>query len=71
MPPGCRALLYVVRAAGAHFGPLITSDLLDLIFAAIKHTNRFVRETGYYVCNELVKVVQEDTVEQLNLVSRT
>lgn len=29
-------------------------DLLDLIFQALTHTNRFVRETGFSVCGALV-----------------
>lgn len=32
----------------------LTKDLLDLIFTALTHTNRFVRETGFNVCAALV-----------------
>jgi len=65
----CRALHHVTQACGASFGPQLDGSLIDLVFNAIKHTNRFVRETGYYVCNEFVKIVQEDVAAELNLVS--
>ncbi|CAH1792996.1 unnamed protein product [Owenia fusiformis] len=44
----------VVEGCGPLFNPYIDQTLLDLIFAALTHTNRFVRETGYYVCATLV-----------------
>eukprot|EP00730_Choanoeca_flexa_P013976 TRINITY_DN5932_c0_g1_i1.p1 TRINITY_DN5932_c0_g1~~TRINITY_DN5932_c0_g1_i1.p1 ORF type:complete len:673 (+),score=171.76 TRINITY_DN5932_c0_g1_i1:2-2020(+) len=64
---GCKALHHVTKACGAKFGPQLDKGLIDLVFKAIKHTNRFVRETGYYVCNEFVGVAQEDVADQLDL----
>ena len=67
--PSSRALHHVTQACGAAFSSELDSDLIDLVFNAIRHKNRFVRETGYYVCNEFVKIVQEETAPTLNLVS--
>ncbi|EDQ91390.1 uncharacterized protein MONBRDRAFT_23736 [Monosiga brevicollis MX1] len=57
---GCKALRQIAEACGPAFAPYITSDLLELVFAAIAHTNRFVRETGYYLCNQFVRIIRED-----------
>ncbi|WAR18431.1 hypothetical protein MAR_000269 [Mya arenaria] len=44
----------IIEGLGQAFNPFVDQDLLDLIFRALTHTNRFVRETGYYVCSSLV-----------------
>ncbi|XP_072032350.1 uncharacterized protein [Amphiura filiformis] len=49
-----RCLQSVIEGCGQYFLPHVTQDLLDLVFQALTHTNRFVRETGYYVCGTLV-----------------
>ncbi|XP_038077963.1 uncharacterized protein LOC119745577 [Patiria miniata] len=49
-----KCLESVINGCGPHFVPFITQDLLDLIFQTLTHTNRFVRETGYYVMSSLV-----------------
>jgi len=49
-----KCLQAMIDGCGSAFNPFITQDLLDLIFTALNHTNRFVRETGYYVCASLV-----------------
>lgn len=49
-----RCLQYIIEGLGHNFNPYVDQDLLDLIFRALTHTNRFVRETGYYVCSSLV-----------------
>ncbi|XP_076321586.1 uncharacterized protein LOC143231011 [Tachypleus tridentatus] len=49
-----KCLQAVVDGCGTEFWPSITQELLDLLFQALKHTNRFVRETGYYVLGSLV-----------------
>lgn len=36
------------------FLEFVDQELLDLIFLSLRHTNRFVRETGYYVCASIV-----------------
>ena len=51
-----RALQRVVESCGAAFEPHLTSDLLQLVFTALHHTNRFVRETGYNVIAAIVKI---------------
>jgi len=49
-----RCLQSIIEGLGSGFNEYIDQDLLDLIFRALTHTNRFVRETGYYVCASLV-----------------
>lgn len=65
----CRALLEVVKGLGSRFAPLLDSALLDLIFSALPHSNRFVRESGYYLCAELVQVLTEDCIGDTSVVS--
>ena len=49
-----RCLQSVIQGCGHEFNDYVDQELLDLIFRALTHTNRFVRETGYYVCSSLV-----------------
>ncbi len=49
-----RCLEAVIKGCGTAFNVHIDQELLDLIFHSLNHTNRFVRETGYYVCGALV-----------------
>ena len=51
-PHSC--LQRVVEGCGQEFQPYIDPDLMELIFRALHHTNRFVRETGYHVCGAIV-----------------
>lgn len=51
-----RSLQSVIEGCGRAFNEHITQDLLDLIFQALNHTNRFVRETGYQLCASLVSL---------------
>ncbi|RMX42240.1 hypothetical protein pdam_00011613 [Pocillopora damicornis] len=51
-----RCLQSVIEGCGRAFNEYITQDLLDLIFQALNHTNRFVRETGYQLCASLVSL---------------
>lgn len=44
----------MIDGCGVQFNSQIDQDLLNLLFSALVHTNRFVRETGYYVCASLV-----------------
>ena len=44
----------MIDGCGVNFNDKIDQELLDLIFTALDHTNRFVRETGYQVCGALV-----------------
>ena len=49
-----KCLQAMIDGSGADFQPFVEDELLELIFTALAHTNRFVRETGYYVCSSLV-----------------
>ena len=40
---------------GAGFAAFVNSDLLQLIFDSLCHTNRFVRETGYKTLAAIIK----------------
>jgi hypothetical protein len=35
------------------FAPFVNQELLDLIFRTLSHTNRFVRENGFFTCQIL------------------
>lgn len=49
-----RCLQSMVDGCGENFKQFITNDFLELLFSTLSHTNRFVRETGYYVLGSLV-----------------
>lgn len=49
-----KCLQFMVDGCGENFKPFITNDFLELLFSTLSHTNRFVRETGYYVLGSLV-----------------
>nr|CAD7395536.1 unnamed protein product [Timema poppensis] len=49
-----KCLQAMIEGCGTNFQPFVEEDLLSLIFQTLTHTNRFVRETGYYVCSALV-----------------
>ncbi|KAG8191252.1 hypothetical protein JTE90_003264 [Oedothorax gibbosus] len=49
-----KCLQFMVDGCGENFKPHITNDFLELLFRTLSHTNRFVRETGYYVLGSLV-----------------
>ncbi|GAB1608917.1 uncharacterized protein LOC115226077, partial [Argonauta hians] len=52
-----KCLQSVIVGCGTGFNSQVDQQVLDLIFLALKHTNRFVRETGFYVCSALVNCV--------------
>lgn len=49
-----KCLQSVIGGCGYAFNEFVDQELLDLIFSTLTHTNRFVRETGFYVCSALV-----------------
>lgn len=61
-----KCLQFMIEGCGNDFNPFVTQELLDLIFSALGHENRFVRETGYYVCASLVNIGQPDENEDNN-----
>nr|XP_006824606.1 PREDICTED: uncharacterized protein LOC102801544 [Saccoglossus kowalevskii] len=58
-----KCLQCVIVGCGTQFSEQITQDLLDLLFQALTHTNRFVRETGYYVCSAIVSCGSQEEDE--------
>ena len=44
---------------GTEFRCEFNAELLELITTTLNHTNRFVRETGYYVCTTLISACSE------------
>eukprot|EP00041_Stephanoeca_diplocostata_P031731 m.995258 g.995258 ORF g.995258 m.995258 type:complete len:648 (-) comp24016_c0_seq8:1667-3610(-) len=56
----CKALLEICRATKQRFTPHITQEVVGLITATLQHTNRFVRETAFYICGELSSVIHEN-----------
>ncbi|XP_078313834.1 uncharacterized protein LOC111130281 [Crassostrea virginica] len=69
-----KCLQSVVDNCGHLFNECVDQELLKLIFQALDHTNRFVRETGYYVCSSLVSIGVKDketlALEEENAVYR-
>ncbi|XP_060077620.1 uncharacterized protein LOC132557146, partial [Ylistrum balloti] len=60
-----KCLQSVVEGCSHQFAEFVNQELLDLIFRALKHTNRFVRETGFYVCASIVATgLSEEAMEQ-------
>ncbi|XP_076807536.1 uncharacterized protein LOC143450754 [Clavelina lepadiformis] len=57
-----KCLQCMIEGCGKTFNPYITQELLNLLFSALNHTNRFVRETGYNVCAAIVRCGQTDGV---------
>jgi len=49
-----KALEAMIIGSATGFLPYIDQELLALLFTALNHTNRFVRETGFNVCAALV-----------------
>ena len=50
-----KGLQSIIEGCGESFLRFVNMELLDLIFETLDHTNRFVRETGYYVCASLAR----------------
>ena len=50
-----KGLQAVIQGCGEYFLQFLNFDLLNLVFETLNHTNRFVRETGYYVCSSLAR----------------
>lgn len=64
-----KCLQAMIDGCGASFQIWINQELLDLLFQALKHTNRFVRETGFYVLGSLVScgpIENGDNKTQIN-----
>ena len=50
-----KSLQAVIEGCGERFHEFISQALLKLVFDTLNHTNRFVRETGFYVCAALAR----------------
>lgn len=48
-----KGLQSIIEGCGKDFLNFMNLDVLNLIFETLKHDNRFVRETGYYLCASL------------------
>ena len=48
------ALKFAVEGCGTRFQPHITKELVELLFKTLSHTNRFVRETSFYVLAAII-----------------
>ena len=55
-----KCLQSIVQGCGYSFTERIDSDLLELIFVATRHTNRFVRETGYHTLSSIIEAASSD-----------
>jgi len=54
-----KCLQHMVEGCGTEFRCEFNAELLELITTTLNHTNRFVRETGYYVCTTLISACSE------------
>ena len=60
-----KILLNSVAGLGTKFAPMIDAPLLDIVKESLHHTNRYVRETGYFVCRELFASAAPENLESL------
>ena len=60
-----KALQYILEALGEEFRDRITPELLGLVYNALYHPNRFVRETGLFVLRGVVCTLGQEGVKQL------
>lgn len=58
-----KCLEYMVEGCGSGFLPYITPDLVELIVTSLKHTNRFVRETGYNTLTSFLRTGKLSVME--------
>ncbi|KAK7788464.1 hypothetical protein R5R35_012208 [Gryllus longicercus] len=55
-----KCLQAMIDGCGTNFQPFVDEELLELVFQTLTHTNRFVRETGFFVCSSLVSCGNSD-----------
>ena len=46
---------YMVEGCASKFQPFLDQNLFDLTRVCLGHTNRFVRETGFYTLSSFIK----------------
>ena len=51
-----QAMQHIIEGCGEKFQPEATPELRDLIYRALLHPNRFVRETCYHILATLCRV---------------
>ena len=65
-----KCLHVMITGCGDHFENQLDKDLVFFLFKALKHENRFVRETGFYVFAELfVSKLRIEQNQMLNEIS--
>lgn len=47
---------HIIEGCGDDFQQCVTGGLRDLVYRALLHPNRFVRETGYHIVASLCRV---------------
>ena len=55
-----KCLQYVIQGCGHSFLGSVDSNLLELIYTTTRHTNRFVRETGYHTLASIINLASCD-----------
>ena len=50
-----KGLQAIIEGCAESFFEYVGTDLLEMLFETLNHTNRFVRETGYYLCASLAR----------------
>jgi len=53
-----KCLQHMIEGCGKAFASEFDETLFELLTTTLDHTNRFVRETGYYVCATLISACQ-------------
>lgn len=54
-----KSLLGIIRGCGRNFAQLCTPQILNLVYRCLNHSNRFVRENGFYLCAALSESVDK------------
>eukprot|EP01135_Chromosphaera_perkinsii_P009593 Nk52_evm43s1810 gene=Nk52_evmTU43s1810 len=57
-----KCLEHVMVACESDFVPFIDEQMLGILYTCMKHTNRFVRETSFYIAGSLVNCCSQDDV---------
>ncbi|XP_023321414.1 uncharacterized protein LOC111696105 isoform X2 [Eurytemora carolleeae] len=65
-----KCLQHMVEGCGKGFESEFSAELFNLLITCLDHTNRFVRETGYYVCATLVSACSGQNTEDNPLITQ-
>ena len=60
-----KSLHAIVSGCGPNFRPLCTPQFLDVVFRCLNHSNRFVRENGFYLCAAICDMAENKELAEV------